>query len=232
MTQTLHISSSISRLAISLLMLFVSLGSTHAQVTKMFTLEKDSVPLFCGLSVSFDLVGPAMLMLSDHGEYEGALRVNLHDQWFPIFELGVGHANHENDAITELTYKTTAPYFRLGMDWNILRKKHQPNRMYAGFRYAFTNYKVDIIRNDLPDPVWQSKAGFGVEGMACNMHWLEAVLGIDAKIFGPLHLGWTVRYKRRLFHNDGTLGATWYVPGFGTNDNDQLAANFNVIIDI
>ena len=232
MTQTLHISSSISRLAISLLMLFVSLGSTHAQVTKMFTLEKDSVPLFCGFSVSFDLVGPAMLMLSDHGEYEGALRVNLHDQWFPIFELGVGHANHENDAITELTYKTTAPYFRLGMDWNILRKKHQPNRMYAGFRYAFTNYKVDIIRNDLPDPVWQSKAGFGVEGMACNMHWLEAVLGIDAKIFGPLHLGWTVRYKRRLFHNDGTLGATWYVPGFGTNDNDQLAANFNVIIDI
>ena len=232
MTQTLHISSSISRLAISLLMLFVSLGSTHAQVTKMFTLEKDSVPLFCGLSVSFDLVGPAMLMLSDHGEYEGALRVNLHDQWFPIFELGVGHANHENDAITELTYKTTAPYFRLGMDWNILRKKHQPNRMYAGFRYAFTNYKVDIIRNDLPDPVWQTKSGFGVEGMACNMHWLEAVLGIDAKIFGPLHLGWTVRYKRRLFHNDGTLGATWYVPGFGTNDNDQLAANFNVIIDI
>ena len=232
MTQTLHISSSISRLAISLLMLFVSLGSTHAQVTKMFTLEKDSVPLFCGLSVSFDLVGPAMLLLSDHGEYEGALRVNLHDQWFPIFELGVGHANHENDAITELTYKTTAPYFRLGMDWNILRKKHQPNRMYAGFRYAFTNYKVDIIRNDLPDPVWQTKSGFGVEGMACNMHWLEAVLGIDAKIFGPLHLGWTVRYKRRLFHNDGTLGATWYVPGFGTNDNDQLAANFNVIIDI
>lgn len=232
MTRRLHISSFISRLSVSLLMLFIGLGSTHAQVTKMFTLEKDSVPLFCGFSVSFDLVGPAMLMLSDHGEYEGALRVNLHDQWFPIFELGVGHANHENDAITELTYKTTAPYFRLGMDWNILRKKHQPNRMYAGFRYAFTNYKVDIIRNDLPDPVWQSKAGFGVEGMACNMHWLEAVLGIDAKIFGPLHLGWTVRYKRRLFHNDGTLGATWYVPGFGTNDNDQLTANFNVIIDI
>lgn len=232
MIRRLHISSFISRLSVSLLMLFVGLGSIHAQVTKMFTLEKDSVPLFCGLSISFDLVGPAMLMLSDHGEYEGALRVNLHDQWFPIFELGVGHANHENDEITGLTYKTTAPYFRLGMDWNILRKKHQPNRMYAGFRYAFTNYKVDIIRNDLPDPVWQTKSGFGVEGMACNMHWLEAVLGIDAKIFGPLHLGWTVRYKRRLFHNDGTLGATWYVPGFGTNDNDQLAANFNVIIDI
>lgn len=232
MTQTPHISSFISRLTVSLLLLFVGLGSTQAQVTKMFTMEKDSIPLFCGLSVSFDLVGPAMMLLSDHGEYEGALRLNLHDQWFPIFEMGLGRANHEKDEVTELTYKTSAPYFRIGMDWNILRKKHQPNRMYAGFRYAFTSYNVDIIREDLPDPVWQSSTGFGVKDMSCNMHWMEIVLGIDAKVFGPLHLGWTARYKRRLIHNDGTLGATWYVPGFGINDKDNLAANFNIIIDI
>ena len=159
MSKIPHISSSISRLTVSLLLLLVGMGSTQAQVTKMFTLEKDSIPLFCGFSVSFDLVGPAMLMLSDHGEYEGALRINLHDQWFPIFEVGIGKANHEKDEVTEITYKTTAPYFRIGMDWNILRNKHQSNRMYAGFRYAFTSYKVDIIREDLPDPVWQSQAG-------------------------------------------------------------------------
>ena len=213
-------------------MLFVGISSTQAQVTKMFKMEKDSIPLFCGFSVSFDLVGPAMMMLTTHGEYEGALRVNLHDQWFPIFELGLGRANHKNDEVTGLTYKTTAPYFRLGMDWNILRKKHQSNRMYAGFRYAFTSYNVDIIRENLPDPVWQTASGFGVEGSRCNMHWMEIVLGIDAKVFGPLHLVWTVRYKRRLVHNDGALDATWYVPGFGINDKDNIGANFNVIIDI
>ncbi len=230
MTQRLHISTFISRLSVSLLLLF-TVSATQAQL-KMFRMEKDSIPLFRGFAVSFDLVGPAMMVLSDHGEYEGALRINLHDQWFPIFELGLGHANHENDAVTGITYKTTAPYFRMGMDWNILKNKHQANRMYAGFRYAFTTYNVDIIREDLPDPVWMSQTGFGVEGMSCNMHWLEVVLGIDAKVFGPLHLGWTVRYKRRIFHNDGTIGATWYVPGFGINDKDNIAANFNVIIDI
>lgn len=232
MTLRPHISNSISRLIVSLLMLFVGMSSTQAQVTKMFKMEKDSIPLFCGFSVSFDLVGPAMMMLTTHGEYEGALRVNLHDQWFPIFELGLGRANHKNDEVTGLTYKTTAPYFRLGMDWNILRKKHQSNRMYAGFRYAFTSYNVDIIRENLPDPVWQTASGFGVEGSRCNMHWMEIVLGIDAKVFGPLHLGWTIRYKRRLVHNDGALDATWYVPGFGINDKDNIGANFNVIIDI
>ena len=232
MTHRQNISTSISRRCISLLLLLTVGLSAQAQITKMFRMEKDSIPFFRGFAVSFDLVGPAMLMLSDHGEYEGALRVNLHDQWFPIFELGVGHANHERDEVTGITYKTTAPYFRLGIDWNILKKKHQANRMYAGFRYAFTAYKTDIIREALPDPVWQSQSGFGIEGMSCSMHWAEIVFGIDAKVLGPLHLGWNVRYKRRLVHNDGDIGATWYVPGFGTNDRDQIAANFNVIIDI
>ena len=97
MTQRPHISSYISRLAVSLLMLFVGMSSTQAQVTKMFTMEKDSIPLFRGFSVSFDLVGPAMLLLSNHGEYEGALRINLHDQWFPIFEMGLGRSNHTDE---------------------------------------------------------------------------------------------------------------------------------------
>lgn len=215
----------------SLLLLLIVSATTHAQ-SKMFRMEKDSIPLFRGFAVSFDLVGPMMMALSDHGEIEGALRINLHDQWFPVFEAGIGRANHENDEVTGITYKTSAPYFRIGMDWNILRNKHQSNRLYAGLRYAFTSYKVDVIRDELPDPVWQSKAGFGVEGLACSMHWAEIVVGIDARIYGPFHLGWDVRYRRRLVHKEGDLGNTWYVPGFGINDQDKLAANFNVIIDI
>ncbi len=117
MTQRLHISTFILRISVSLLLLF-TVSTAQAQM-KMFRMEKDSIPFFRGFSVSFDLVGPAMRLLSDHGEYEGALRINLHDQWFPIFELGLGKANHENDEVTGITYKTTAPYFRIGMDWNL-----------------------------------------------------------------------------------------------------------------
>lgn len=230
MTYRPRISTSISTLIVSLLLLTQAL-SAQAQA-KVFSLEKDSIPFFRGFAVSFDLVGPAMLALSDRGEYEGALRINLHDQWFPIFEMGVGRANHENDEVTGITYKTTAPYFRIGMDWNVLKKKHGPNRMYAGFRYAFTSFNVDIIRENLPDPVWLSQTGFGIKDLSCVMHWAEIVFGIDAKIIGPLHLGWSVRYKRPLYHKNGDIGNIWYVPGFGTGSDDQLAANFNVIIDI
>ena len=230
MTYRPRISTSISTLIVSLLLL--TLASSAQAQAKVFSLEKDSIPFFRGFAVSFDLVGPAMLALTDRGEYEGALRINLHDQWFPIFEMGVGRANHENDEVTGITYKTTAPYFRIGMDWNVLKKKHGPNRMYAGFRYAFTSFNVDIIRENLPDPVWLSQTGFGIKDLSCTMHWAEIVFGIDAKIIGPLHLGWSVRYKRPLYHKNGDIGNIWYVPGFGTGSDDQLAANFNVIIDI
>jgi len=230
MTSSRHISTYILRLSVSLLLAIVALPS-QAQL-KMFRMENDSIPLFRGFTLSFDLVGAAMLMLGDHGEIGGALRVNLHDQWFPVFEMGIGRAKHENDSVTHITYRTTAPYFKLGVDFNLLKRKHQANRIYAGFRWAFTSYKVDVIRENLPDPTWKSKSGFGVNGLACSMHWLEIVMGIDAKIFGPFHLGWDVRYRRRLIHKEGDLGNTWYVPGFGINGQDQLSANFNVIFDI
>lgn len=231
MTPRTIISTYISRLIVSIALL-VSLPTASQAQLKMFRIEKDSIPLFRGFSVSFDLVSPAMLILTDHGGYEGAFRLNLHDQWFPIVEVGIGKANHKDDKVTGINYKTTAPYFRIGVDLNLMKNKHQPNRLYGGLRYAFTSYKVDITRPDLTDPVWGWEANFIAEGMKCNMHWFEVVFGIDAKIFGPLHLGWNVRYKRRIAHKDGDVGNTWYVPGFGTNDKDQIAANFNVIIDI
>lgn len=223
------ISISISRAAISLVLLLACLT---ADAQKLFRLENDSIPLMRGFQVSFDLFGAGQMMLGDYGQYEAALRLNLHDQWFPIVEVGYGKANHEEDLVTGIAYKTQAPYFRAGIDFNMLKKKHQANRIFAGFRYAYTSYKVDIWRKDFPDPVWKWNTGFGVRDEQCSQHWLEFVFGIDAQVFGPFHLGWSVRYKRRLAHDEGILDKTWYVPGYGTWDSSALGGTFNVIIDI
>ena len=229
MTIKSYMSTFIRRSAISLLLLVVATGA-HAQL-KFFTVEKDSIPLFRGFAVSFDLVGAGLLALSDYGQYEGALRVNLHDEWFPIVEAGLGKANYD-DEVTLLHYKTSAPYFKIGIDKNMLKDKHGPNRLYLGLRYGFTSYKIDISRPVYQDPVWQWDTNYTVNDAACKYHWAEIVLGVDAKIFGSLHLGWSVRYKQRLSHSeDGEWGKPWYVPGFGTYDT-KVGGTFNVIIDI
>lgn len=229
MTHRQNISTFISSLAVSLLLL-VAAQPSMAQ-GKMFKIEKDSVPMFNGLAVSFDLVGPVMRAMSDYGDYEAALRINLHDQYFPVVEVGYGQAERD-DEVTGIYYKTGAPFFRIGCDLNLLKNKHAPNRLYGGIRYAFTSYKVDIARPGITDPVWGDETGFDIEGDACNQHWFEVVFGLDAQIWGPLHMGWTVRYKRRVSHKDSSIGNTWYIPGYGTYGDTRLGANFNVIIDI
>lgn len=230
MTLRQNISTYISRLAISVLVMFTAIHTAGAQ-NKTFAIEKDSVPLFNGFAVSFDLVGPVMQALSDYGDYEAALRINLHDQYFPIFELGYGRADRD-DEVTGIKYKTGAPFFRIGCDLNLLKNKHAPNRLYGGFRYAFTVYNVDIARPGTTDPVWGWDSSFSVTGETCNQHWFEAVFGLDAKVWGPLHMGWVFRYKRRIAHKDTSIGNTWYVPGFGIYGDTRLGATFNVAIDI
>jgi len=209
----------------------MSATNASAQM-KFFSLQKDSIPVFRGFAVSFDLVGVAMMHLSDYGHYEGALRINIHDEWFPIFELGYGKAEHEHDEVTGITYRTKAPYFRVGIDKNLLKDKHGPYRLYAGLRYGFTSYKVDLEHENFPDPVWQWDTGFGVMGEPCKYHWFEIVMGVDAKIYGPFHLGWSVRYKNSIKHDDGIIGRTWYIPGFGTDGGSPIGGTFNVIVDI
>lgn len=218
------------RILTSILAVLALSSSVWAQGFLKF--ERDSVPFFQGVAVSVDLAGAAQLQLSDYGQLEAALRVNLHNQYFPTFEVGLGKASHEDDQVTGISYRTKAPYFRLGADVNLMKKKHTGNRIFAGVRYACTYYKVDMDRQNFPDPVWKWDTGFGVRDEKCNQHWAEVLLGIDAKVAGPLHLGWSVRYRKRLFHNDGQQEKTWYVPGYGIQESTRLGYTFNLTIDI
>lgn len=229
MTLLHHICICISTLTVSILL---TIPSTAKAQGRLFSIQKDSIPMMRGFAVSVDLAGPAQLALSDRGEIEGALRLNLHDQYYPIVEVGYGMADHREDDVTGISYKTSAPYFRMGCDLNLLKKKHVQNRLYAGIRYAFSLYNVDITHATLQDPVWGWNSPVNIKGEDCNQHWIEVVFGLDTKVAGPLHLGWNVRYKRRITHKDTSIGQTWYVPGYGRQGSTRLGANFNIILDI
>lgn len=227
-----HICTSILSISIwSSLLLLATLPLRAQTEKKMLPLQNDSIAFFRNVAVSVDLVGPLQLALSDYGQYEAALRVNLKDKYFPIVELGYGKADGE-DAATHLSYKTAAPYGRIGIDFNLMKNKHDANRLYGGVRYAYTNYKFDVYCPDVTDPYWGEKADFRANDVKCYYHWLEFVFGIDAKIWGPVRMGWSVRYKRRLFHDDGDVGRPWYVPGYGKQGNARLGGTFNVSIEL
>lgn len=191
----------------------------------------DSIPLFRGVAVSVDLVGPAEMMFGDYGQYEAAARINLKDKYFPVVELGWGKANAE-DVATQLTYKTKAPYVRAGMDFNLMKNKHDIYRLLGGMRYAYTSFKYDVNSPNIVDPVWKDNVEYNAEGVKCNYHWLEFSFGVDAKIWGPVRMGWTVRYRKKLYSKAGDFGTPWYVPGFGKSGSTRLGGTFNVTFEL
>ena len=231
MTLHRHISASISRAAISTLLALGAL-SASAQGLKPQSERPDTTRFFRGLQVMVDAVGPIQLAVSDYGQYEAALRINFKDKYFPVFELGYGTANHEDDPVTHVAYKTSAPYGKVGMDFNIMKNKHDIYRVYIGARYAFTTFKYDVASPVLTDPVWKDPAAIQLNNVSASYHWAELLFAVDAKIWGALHLGWSVRYRRRLAHNAGESGNVWYVPGFGKTGNSRLGGTFNIIINL
>lgn len=191
----------------------------------------DSIPLWRGVQVKVDGVGLIQKAVSSYGQYEAGVRFNLKDKYFPVVEIGYGTAD-ENNAVTMISYKTSAPYGKIGMDFNVLKNKHDIYRAYGGLRYAYTTFKYDVDHPDMTDPVWGGNTPFSGHDIKASYHWLEAVFGIDAKIFGPLRLGWSVRYKRRIAYDNGSMGNVWYVPGYGKQGKTRLGGTFDIMFEI
>lgn len=235
----MRISRSISRAAcVSLLLVLSALCPTEglgaraqAQQKDIVAPAGDTIPTFRGLAVSVDAVGPIQKAVGSYGQIEAALRVNLKDKWFPIVEIGYGKADAD-DAASRLTYKTSAPYARIGIDFNVLRNKHDAYRLYAGGRYAFTSFKYDVTSPSIQDPVWGGEAAFDIGDSQASCHWLEAVVGVDAQIWHGFRLGWSVRYKLRMAHDDGDGGSAWYVPGYGKQGSTRLGGTFNITFEL
>lgn len=192
---------------------------------------EDSIPLFRGVAVGADLVGPATRAISDYGQYEAFARVNLKDRYFPTVEVGYGSADNTDD-VTGIHYKAGAPYGRIGIDFNVLKNKHDKYRVLIGARYGYTSFKYDAGPVVMPDPTWHEDAIWEAKDQDCTYGWMEAVAGVDATMWKTLHLGWNVRYRARLHQKHGDAGEPWYVPGYGKSGSSRIGVEFFVAFEI
>lgn len=217
---------------ISCVFLFLCCNTAIAQNTKVQNvIEKDSIPFFYGLYLSVDLVGVGQTLLSDYGQYEVALRANLKDRYFPIVELGYAKGNTQN-AETTISFNTKAPYARVGLDFNVMKNKHDIYKIYVGARYGFSKFKYNIFAPNVLDPVWGGDVEYNSNGVNGLWHWAEFVFGLDAKIIGPLRAGWNIRYKRRISYSVGDIGVPYYAPGFGRSDASTFGGSFYLSLEL
>ena len=202
--------------------------------TKYVTVEeqKEHLVFFQGFTLSVDGYGPVAMMVSDYGTLEGALRLNLKNTFFPIIEAGIGKCSKE-DFNTKVSYKTNAPFIRVGIDFNMLKDKFQSNRLYLGARYGLSKFKYDMTGPALTDPIWGGSQSFSLKDIDCTSHWAELVFGVEVRILRNFHMGWAVRYKMEISSTKHDAAKPNCIPGYGyTTNSNCWGGTYSLIFDL
>lgn len=192
----------------------------------------DTIPVFQGVNVMTDLVGPGWYAFGgDFLSTEVAVEVNLLNRFFPVLEVGYGRTDATNED-TELHYRTAAPYFRLGLNYNVQYKKKSPGYIFAGARVGYTSFKYDVDGPSMTDPVWGGEVPFHFTDIQSHALWAELLIGVRAQIHKNFHMGWSFRYKVRLNVKDSPNASPWYIPGFGASDNTTFGVTYDLVYRI
>lgn len=207
-------------------------AQTQALKPKTIQERNDSLPWLDGMQVYANLAGIILWQASNYGEIEGGLRLDLKGKYFPTVEAGMGLCDKTDDE-TDIHFKTTGPFLRLGCDYNFARDKVSSNRIFGGFRVGITSFKFDLDGPTMADPYWHGQQmEINFKDQSANAAWGELVFGLQTKIWRWFHLGWTARYKRRLKQKVSDVGKAWYLPGYGKNQNHLFTGTFNAVIDL
>ena len=206
-------------------LLVYPLRSTAQEKKMAITEEKATVPLYQGTYVGLDVFGlGSKIFGSDFTSAEVSVEVNLKNRFIPIVEIGYGHTDTTDDE-TNIHYKASAPYFRIGMNYNILFKKpHLPGYAYGGIRYGFTSFTYDVDGPAMVDPTWGNiTVPFTYNGVKSNVGWVELVGGLTTKVYKNFYMGLSVRYRVRTSMKKTENTEPWYIPGFGKNKANHFA---------
>ncbi|NLZ73648.1 MAG: hypothetical protein GX905_07510 [Bacteroidales bacterium] len=198
-----------------------------------------------GTYVGVDLFGiGAKVFGGDFLSSEVGVRVNLKNMLYPTLEIGYGSTDTWSE--NGIHYKSSAPYYRIGADFNTMYKKGDVSHVYVGLRYGMSSMEYDVYTQPIDDPiwgdalenplivddVWGGSFPYDHRGQKASMHWFEIVGGVQVKIYRNIYMGWTLRLKYRVSSSPGTYGDPWYVPGFGQYDSSKIGVTYSLIYKI
>lgn len=184
-----------------------------------------------GVFVDVDIVEPLISVLD--GKHKGAnasVSFNLKNSIFPSFLVGCASYDASGDYASyikqpdDYTYKVKGPYFKAGVDFNLLKskKKYKPE-CYLGVRYAFSSYDYEVKNVFVRQAGWSDYNTINVSDKVFA-HWGEFLGGVRVPVYNRLYLGfegdykWSFKPKKETFNNaDGskTVIRQSYAPGFG-----------------
>lgn len=209
-------------------------NATEALSNALGKKSEKKVHFINGFGVGADFVGLVQKATgSDWSQMEVLARMNIKERYFPVFELGLGEADHEGRDLDN-RFRVRAPYFRVGCDYNFRYKHVDGYRFFLGLRYGFSFYNYDLTSSTpIVDPVWGTNQPFNLESLSGNAHWGEVVIGVEARLWSIVRLGWDIRFKLLVTQKADDVGEPWYIPGFGKRpEGIGWGGTFKLMFDI
>ena len=128
-------------------------------------------------------------------------------------------------------YSSDGTYFSFGPEVNFLRQNKEGHGIVFGLRYAHADYS-DQLRYTRANDAWgdsNQERLVTAENPDLKANWMEFTLGLTAKVWKDLYMGYTVRYKvLRQVKGIGEF-APYDVAGFGLYE-DNTAVRFNYYV--
>lgn len=185
-------------------------------------------PLVYDASVGVNLWDPLMRAFGQsYGLIGFSAHFNMHNRYIAVFETGLGQADN-TPADNNYTYHSgTAPFFKIGMDYNFMYNSNPDYQIYAGIRYGFSPFKWTLRGVTVDNGYWGESAEFNFPELNSTAGYLELLFGIKVKIYKAISMGWTFRYHNLLHYGPKTNGKPWYVPGYGAT-NSPIGASVSV----
>ena len=184
---------------------------------------------FRGIYLSTDVFGYIypVFVKDAYISSEVSATVDINNRFLPTVEVGVGHADMVSQ-LYSIGYRTRAPYYRVGMDYNMQYESDNPGYIYLGARVGYTSFDYSVDAPPLVDPVWGDETPVQFTDVPCRAVWAEAVAGVRAEVAKNVYMGWSLRYKYPLHLGPVSHGGPWYIPGFGVGRGGVLGATYTI----
>ncbi|TPG43923.1 DUF6048 family protein [Flavobacterium pectinovorum] len=163
-------------------------------------------------------------------EFVGDFR--LTKKYYIAAELGFEDKTTDDD---RLNSTATGTYIKAGFDYNTYQNwLDMENLITIGLRGGFSNFSQQLNSYKIynPNPYWGEQPAIvsGEKFNGLTAAWMEVALGIKAKVFNNIFVGFGVQLKLLAMNNKPSGFDNLYIPGFNRTYDGSFGVGFNYTV--
>ncbi len=173
------------------------------------------------LRIGFDISKPIVNALQDtRTSYEAEVDYYLRKEVYAVAEGGFGSAKYD---YSDLSYKSTNSFFRLGVDRTLITRLGASDwdAAFVGVRYGVGFINRGEAAYTIVDSVWGNASGT-TPAKTFTAHWAEVTGGVRVELLKNFFAGWNVTGRFLLNGRSFNELSPVFIGGYGRGDKTTV----------